>query len=127
MKKDEAPYKNVIDGKAADYADGQEKDKQRARDLEEILGIKELNPFKTANAEDFDKDLSDMGLNDLRTLAVKSGVFPSGNKTTLKNKLRKEFKVRAMGGVNRAPYEREDAFSEEAHERVRQVNSGKGR
>jgi hypothetical protein len=115
-------YRHVIDGKA-DYADGQSKDKQKARDLEEILGVRELNPFKTSNAEDFDKELSAMTLNDLRTLAVKSGVFPSGNKATLKNKLRKEFKIRAMGGVNRAPYERQDAFGEEAHQKLRELDS----
>lgn len=120
-------YEHIIDGKSEEYADGLDQDKSRARDLEEILGVKELNPFKTANAEDFDRDLSEMGLNDLRTLAVKSGVFPSGNKTTLKNKLRKEFKLRAIGGSNRAPYERKDAFGEDAHERLRQVDSRRGK
>jgi len=118
MSKEELPYQNVIDGKAAEYADGLDKDKQKARDLEEILGVRELNPFKTANAEDFDRELSDMSLTDLRTLAVKSGVFPSGNKATLKNKLRKEFKIRAMGGTNRASYDREDVFSQEVQDAV---------
>ena len=121
MSKQDISFKHVIDGKA-DYADGLDKDKQSARDLEEILGMKELNPFKTANAEDFDKDLSSMNLTDLRTLAVKSGVFPSGNKSTLKNKLRKEFKIRAMGGVNRAPYEREDVFEKGTEEKIRDLD-----
>jgi hypothetical protein len=121
MSKQDISFKHVIDGKA-DYADGLDKDKQSARDLEEILGMKELNPFKTADAEDFDRDLSLMNLNDLRTLAVKSGVFPSGNKSTLKNKLRKEFKIRAMGGVNRAPYEREDVFGKETEEKIRDLD-----
>lgn len=124
MSKKDLSFKHVIDGKA-DYADGLDKDKQDARDLEQILGVRELNPFKTANAEDFDRELSEMGLNDLRTLAVKSGVFPSGNKTTLKNKLRKEFKIRAMGGVNRAPYDREDVFGEDARQRLEDLNKGK--
>tara|TARA_Y100001937_G_scaffold126445_1_gene195742 strand:+ start:584 stop:958 length:375 start_codon:yes stop_codon:yes gene_type:complete len=118
-------YRHVIDGKA-DYSDGLDKDKQKARDLEEILGVRELNPFKTANAEDFERDISDMTLNDLRTLAVKSGVFPSGNKATLKNKLRKEFKIRAMGGVNRASYDREDVFGDEVHEKLRALDSKRG-
>ena len=32
-----------------------------------------------------------MTLPDMQSLAVELGVFPSGNKTTLKNKLKKEF------------------------------------
>jgi len=121
MSKQDTSFKHVIDGKA-DYADGLDKDKQTARDLEQILGVKELNPFKTSNAEEFDRDLSDMSLNDLRTLAVKSGVFPSGNKANLKNKLRKEFKIRAVGGANRAPYQRASAFDEETEKRVRDLS-----
>ena len=37
-----------------------------------------------------------MNLTDLQKLAVQAGVFPSGNTTVLKNKLRKAFK--ALGG-----------------------------
>ena len=123
MNKQDYPFDHIVDGKA-DYADGQETDDvQKARDLEEILGVRELNPFKTTNAEDFEKGLSEMSLNDLRTLAVKSGVFPSGNKTSLKNKLKKEFKIRAMGGANRAPYERKSQFSEETEQRVQDISN----
>lgn len=113
--------KYVADGKNEELSDGRQSDVQNARDLEEILGVKEINPFKTACAETFEKELSDMSLNDLRSLAVKSGVFPSGNKTSLKNKLRKEFKLRAIGGVNRAPYKSLDQYSAEAEEKVRNI------
>lgn len=117
--------KYIADGRDDEVSDGKQSDVQNARDLEEILGVKEINPFKTSCAEDFEKELSDMSLNDLRSLAVKSGVFPSGNKASLKNKLRKEFKLRAIGGVNRAPYQGTSPFSQETEEKVKNIAKGK--
>ena len=35
-----------------------------------------------------------MNLSQMQELAVKASVFPSGNKTSLKNKLKREFKTR---------------------------------
>jgi hypothetical protein len=35
--------------------------------------------------------LEDMNLTDLQAFAVKVGVFPSGNKTVLRNKIKKAF------------------------------------
>jgi len=62
-----------------------------ARELEKILGFAKANPFNATSEEDLERSFSDMNLTDLQTLAVKAGVFPSGNKTVLKNKLRKNF------------------------------------
>ena len=39
-----------------------------------------------------------MSIPEMQSLAVELGVFPSGNKTTLKNKLKKEFKKRFLQG-----------------------------
>ena len=122
MTKQDYPFSNVVDGKD-DYADGKvPQDVKRARDLEEILGVKEINPFKTSDASEFESNLQDMSLNDLRTLAVKSGVFPSGNKASLKTKLRKEFKIRAMGGANRAPYQGTEQFDESTKQKVEEIS-----
>ena len=63
----------------------------RAKELEEILGIPKINPFKTKNKQAFQEMLQDMNLTDLQSFAVKVGVFPSGNKTVLRNKIKKEF------------------------------------
>lgn len=63
----------------------------RARELENILGTKKINPFKTNDKKVFGDMIKDMNLTDLQALAVKVGVFPAGNKTVLKNKLKKAF------------------------------------
>jgi hypothetical protein len=87
-----------IDGKTAEATD----DKARLRDLEKLLNPSALhNPFKVTSAEDLDKKLADMSLPELQSLSVEVGVFPSGSKTTLKNKLKKEFKNRMFLGKGR--------------------------
>jgi hypothetical protein len=63
----------------------------QARELEEVLGIPKINPFKTNDKRVFQEMLQDMNLTDLQTFAVKVGVFPSGNKTVLRNKIKKAF------------------------------------
>ena len=69
-----------------------EKKVNKIRKLEEIFEIKKNNPFGTEVIEVFEKDLASMNLTEMQSVAVKAGVFPSGNKTVLKNKLIKEFK-----------------------------------
>jgi hypothetical protein len=63
----------------------------KARELEEILGIAKINPFKTNDKRIFKDMLEDMNLTDLQAFAVKVGVFPSGNKTVLRNKIKRAF------------------------------------
>jgi hypothetical protein len=63
----------------------------KARELEEILGIPKINPFKTNDKRVFNEMIKDMNLTDLQSFAVKVGVFPSGNKTVLKNKIKRAF------------------------------------
>jgi len=63
----------------------------RAKELEDLLGIPKINPFKTNDKRVFQEMLQDMNLTDLQAFAVKVGVFPSGNKTVLKNKIKRAF------------------------------------
>ena len=63
----------------------------RAKELEGILGIPKINPFKTNDKRIFKEMIQDMNLTDLQAFAVKVGVFPSGNKTVLRNKIKKAF------------------------------------
>lgn len=63
----------------------------RARELEDLLGIPKINPFKTNDKKVFQEMLQEMNLTDLQAFAVKVGVFPSGNKTVLKNKIKRAF------------------------------------
>ena len=64
----------------------------RVKELEEVLGIKTVNPFGTNDPTIFENKLKDSNLSDLQNLAMKIGVFPEGSKDRLKDKLRKEFK-----------------------------------
>jgi hypothetical protein len=64
---------------------------EKARELEVLLGIDQMNVFKTNNLEVFKQDLSEMTTTDLQTLAANIGIFPGGNKMALKNRLVKEF------------------------------------
>lgn len=69
----------------------------KARELEDILGIPKINPFKTNDKRIFSEMLQDMNLTDLQAFAVKVGVFPSGNKTVLKNKIKRAFESSLHG------------------------------
>jgi hypothetical protein len=104
-----------VDGRTTDAAE----DKSKLRDLESLLNPSALhNPFRVTKSEDLDKKLSDMSLPDLQSLSVEVGVFPSGSKTALKNKLKKEFKNRMFLGKGRvisttAPVSDYSSMSEE--------------
>ena len=63
----------------------------KARELEDILGIPKINPFKTNDKRVFNEMISEMNLTDLQAFAVKVGVFPAGNKTVLRNKIKRAF------------------------------------
>jgi hypothetical protein len=69
----------------------------RARELEDILGVKKISPFRTNDKRIFKEMLEDMNLTDLQSFAVKAGVFPSGNKTVLKNKIKRAFESSLVG------------------------------
>lgn len=69
----------------------------KARELEEILGIAKINPFKTNDKRVFAEMLQEMNLTDLQAFAVKVGVFPAGNKTVLRNKIKRAFESSLHG------------------------------
>ena len=77
--------------------DSKEDQIERAKELEQILGIPQISPFKTNDPNVFESMLEDANLTDLQAMAVRVGVFPSGNKTTLKNKLKRAFKSSLVG------------------------------
>lgn len=88
--------------KKMQYTDGktvQVDEKQRVRDLEDLLNpASRHNPFKANSEEELEGNMGDMTIPELQSLAVELGVFPSGNRTTLKNKLKKEFRNRHFLG-----------------------------
>lgn len=80
---------------------------EAAESLESLIGIAKRNPFQMSNGSDFESSLAGMNLTEMQELAVKAGIFPSGTKTTLKNKLLKEYKARSMGKYKKATVEKQ--------------------
>ena len=78
------------------FADGK-LDVDKTRELEELLGINQMNVFKTNDIEVFKENLSEMSLTEMQTLAAEIGVFPGGNKMAIKNRLIKEFLSETKG------------------------------
>ena len=70
---------------------GKEDSIERAKELEELVGIKQVNPFGTSIASVFEENINNMSMVELQELAVKAGVFPGGNRTAFKLKLNKAF------------------------------------
>jgi hypothetical protein len=63
----------------------------RIEELEEVLGIHEVNHFGTNDPKVFESNLKEMSLADLQNLCGKVRLFASGNTRELKEKLRNEF------------------------------------
>jgi hypothetical protein len=80
---------NVADGKS---------DIEKIKNLEDLLSVKQSNPFGTTSKAVLDEKMNEMTLTDLQTFAVKIGILPSGNKLSLKNKISRAFKSHAGAG-----------------------------
>ena len=96
-----ARKKKTTPKKEMEYTDGKDHLKEEtaeARNLEDLLGFPETNPFGVSSAEDFDEKIEELSLTELQEMAVNAGVFPSGTKALLKNKLRKSFGQYTHGG-----------------------------
>lgn len=88
---------NVI---LADGKISEDPDIAKVKQLEEILGIKKINPFGTTNIEIFKERLSDMANVDLQRLCERVGIFGSGSRQELKQKLLREFKANNKGSLS---------------------------
>jgi len=95
--------KKKVTKKVTQYADGKDESrKDVAKTVEELMAIKTRDPFSVASGEAFEDAVGTMSLSQLQEIAVKSGVFPSGTKATLKNKLLKEYDNRTSGRLGAA-------------------------
>ena len=65
--------------------------KHKMRELENILGVNQINPFGTNELDIFEEQLSTMTNSDLQKLAIRVGVNPNYDRPTLKKVLTKEF------------------------------------
>lgn len=85
--------------KQMQYADGKNTDDRKdvAKTVEQLMSVNKRDPFQLASGENFEDAVSTMSLSELQEIAVHAGVFPSGTKATLKNKLIKEYENRING------------------------------
>lgn len=95
-KKTTKKIKNFADGKIQEKSDIEE-----VRDLEDLMRGSLHSPFKIKTQEEFERKMASMNLIDMQSMAVAAGIFPSGNKTTLRKKLKKEFEKYEKGGKGR--------------------------
>jgi hypothetical protein len=94
-KKSELDNLNLADGKV--HSDP---DIEKVKQLEEILGIKKMNPFGTSNIEIFKEKLSEMTIVDMQHMCEKIGIFASGSRQQIKEKLLREFKSTNKGTIS---------------------------
>lgn len=92
--------KSQLDGLT--LADGKhvDRDIEKVRELEEILAIKNVNPFGTHDIEVFKENLSEMAVVDMQHLCEKIGIFASGSRQELRDKLLRHFKSSARGSIS---------------------------
>lgn len=75
-------------------------DIQKIKELEDILGIKKMNPFGTSNLEIFKEKLNEMTIVDMQHMCEKIGIFASGSRQQIKEKLLREFKSTNKGTIS---------------------------
>lgn len=95
------PVKSELDD--LQLADGKvhtDPDIEKVKQLEEILGIKKLNPFGTSNLEIFQQRLSEMTIVDMQHMCEKIGIFASGSRQQIREKLLREFKSTSKGTIS---------------------------
>jgi hypothetical protein len=59
--------------------------------IQDLIGIKAKNVFKSLSEEELEEKISEMTLIDLQKLAVSCGVSGGGSRTVLKKKIKNEF------------------------------------
>ena len=78
-----------VSKKKIEFADG--KDISKEENIESLVGFQVKGSYGVSTAQEFEDKINLMSLSDLQALAVTNGVFPSGTKAMLKNKLKKAF------------------------------------
>ena len=98
QEQDQQEQQNSL--KEFDIVDGKDRNSKeyqiaQARELEDLLGIKEMNPYRTLNKDIFANNLEDMSVSDMTSLAMHVGVTPTQSTNQLKKNLIKSFELYA--------------------------------
>jgi len=83
----------------ADGKDSMAQSIDEVKDLEQLLGVQQSNPFRTTSEAVLTERMNEMTLTDLQGLAINVGILPSGNKLNLKTKIMKAFKSHGGAGA----------------------------
>jgi len=85
------------DFQLADGKDRTEKENQisKAKELESLLGIQDMNPYKTLNKSIFAENLGSMSISQMTELAQRVGIsgMEMSSKSSLKKALEKSFDI----------------------------------
>jgi hypothetical protein len=100
--------------------------RDKIRELETALGIKEVNVFGTANRKIFEENLDNMSSSEIQNLASKLKIDPSGSKPMIKKRLMQQFdtqNVQSRGYF--VPQQQNKAlFSDEQKEKLNKILNG---
>lgn len=91
--------KDINNMQIADGKDNMAQSIDEVKDLEQLLGVQQTNPFRTTSEAVLTERMSEMTLTDLQGLAINVGILPSGNKLSLKTKIMKAFKSHGGAGA----------------------------
>ena len=98
-RKPQAPKQDISEMQVTDGKDSMAQSIEEVKDLEQLLGVQQSNPFQTTSTEILTERMNEMTLTDLQGMAIKVGILPSGNKLNLKNKIMKAFKSHGGAGA----------------------------
>jgi hypothetical protein len=98
--KQEQPKSELDNLTLADGKINKDSDIEKLKNLEEILGVKKMNPFGTTNMDIFLERLSEMTNIDLQNMCERVGIFASGSRMQIKEKLIREFKSFNKGSLS---------------------------
>ena len=90
MDKESLEEFDVTDGKARDK---KQEAIKKTRELEELLGVKQCNPYETLSKDVFADRLENASVAELTTLARRVGVTPAKHTNVLRKDLQKSFDI----------------------------------
>ena len=83
---------DVTDGKSREVST---EEIAKIQELEDLLGIKDSNPYRTLNKEIFEQRVNNSSVSELTSLAMRIGVSPTSHTSELKKSLLKSFDIYA--------------------------------
>lgn len=103
LKQDKPDISTLEEFEITDGKDRSTEDIQKLKDLEDILGVRQVNAYGTFDREIFKERLLDMGTSELQNLAMQVGFPPTRDRSALRKGLERSFdtflKSHSVGAV----------------------------